>query len=158
MTAGSVDDAFRRFLGFEEPPARVSSGLLEAAPTLHFGSSLPPGPELEAARTGAGEDLAGSASQLAPLLVELRGASRGGMTPYSSFPSISVPAGTGVTDPEAYDDALRAFSNDAKIEYLAGLTRAGPPGTEDVDAATTQRALALTSAVFDATIAHTVSD
>ena len=62
----------------------------------------------------------------------------------------------GVTEQEADDDSLRTFSNDAKIEYLAGLALAGPPGTEEVDTSTTQQAVALTSAVFDAAIAHVI--
>lgn len=136
---------FRRFLEFE-PHARLSSGLLEAVSTPHFE------PAREALGAEAREDLEDRASQLAPLSAEL-GQLVARHDPTQLIPSISVPAGTGVFDQEADDDSLRTFSNDAKIEYLAGLALAGPPGTEDVATSTTQRAVALTSAVFDAAIA-----
>ena len=154
MATGSVNDVFRRFLEFE-PHARLSPGLLGTASTSHFDSSLPPGPEREAVRAEAQEDLEHRASQLAPLSAELRQLVAR-HDPTQLIPSISVPAGMGVTEQEADDDSLRTFSNDAKIEYLAGLALAGPPGTEEVDTSTTQQAVALTSAVFDAAIAHVI--
>lgn len=134
--SGSVTEMFRRFLEFE-PHARLSSGLE---------------PEREALGAEAREDLEDRASQLAPLSAELRQLVAR-HDPTQLIPSISLPASTGVFDQEADDDSLRTFSNDAKIEYLAGLALAGPPGTEDVTSSTTQRAVALTSAVFDAAIA-----
>ena len=136
---------FRRFLEFE-PHARLSSGLLDSASTPHCES------EREELGAAAREDLEDRASQLAPLSAELRQLVAR-HDPTQLIPSISVPAGTGTFEQEADDDSLRTFSNDAKIEYLAGLALAGPPGTEDVASSTTQRAVALTSAVFDAAIA-----
>lgn len=137
---------FRRFLEFE-PHARLSSGLLDSATTPHFES------EREDLAAEAREDLEDRASQLVPLSAELRQLVAR-HDPTQLIPSISVPAGTGTFEQDADDDSLRTFSNDAKIEYLAGLALAGPPGTEDVATSTTQRAVALTSAVFDAAIAH----
>ena len=146
--SGSVNEMFRRFLEFE-PHARLSSGLLEGASTPQFES------ELAALEAEAREDLEDRASQLAPLSAELRQLVAR-HDPTQLIPSISVPAGMGVFEQEADDDSLRTFSNDAKIEYIAGLALVGPPGTEDVDASTTRRAVALTSAVFDAAIAYVV--
>lgn len=74
------------------------------------------------------------------------------------IPSIAVPAGMGVNDPHADDDSQRTFSADAKIEYLAGLALAGPPGTADVDDATTRQTVKLISSVFDAAEARMFID
>ena len=104
-------------------------------------------------RAEAREDLEERASGLAPLSAELRQLVAC-HDPTQLIPSISVPAGTGTFEQDVDDDSLRTFSNDAKIEYLAGLALAGPPGIEDVTASTTQQAVALISAVFDAAIAY----
>ncbi len=74
--------------------------------------------------------------------------------PAQLIPSIAVPAGMGVDDPQADDDAQRVFSADAKIEYLAGLALAGPPGTCEVDEETTWKTASLITSVFDAAEAH----
>ena len=149
-----------RLLEFS-PDARVSPDLFEASQTPGLMSVVPPGSEREALLAEARADLESRASQLETLATELRQLVAQ-HDPVQLIPSISVPASTGVIeldaadDHEADDDAVRTFSQDAKIEYLAGLALAGPPGTGDVDATTTRRAVALASSVFDAAIAHLV--
>ena len=47
-------------------------------------------------------------------------------------------------------DAPITFSRVAKIEYLTGLALSGPPGSERVDQAVTNKAMRLTAEVFEA--------
>ena len=87
---------FRRFLEFE-PHARLSSGSLEAASTLHFDS------ERAVLRAEARGNLEDRASQLAPLSAELRQLVAR-YDPTQLIPSVSVPAGTGLWEQEADDE------------------------------------------------------
>lgn len=144
----SVKHVIRRHLEFA-PDVEMPTGLIEAASTPGVVSLIPPGPEREAVMARLKEDLEHRASRLGKLATELHQLVAR-HDPAQLIPSIAVPASMGALDPDATDDAPHTFSTDAKIEYLAGLALAGPPGTEQVDETTTRRAVALISAVFDA--------
>ena len=146
--AGSLRHVIRRHLEFS-PDVEMPDGLTEAASTPGVVSLIPPGPEREAIMAEARADLEHRASRLDTLATELRRLVAR-HDPVQLIPSIAVPASMGDLDPNAADDAPHTFSTDAKIEYLAGLALAGPPGEEDVDETTTRRAVALISSVFSA--------
>ena len=150
--AGNVINVFRRIL--ELPPdAEVPKDLVEHSPARDgfvVAYSCQPG---EAAFEGEMEDLKREASRLGQLANELRELVAR-HDPVELIASIAVPAGMGFVDPSALDDATRSFSNDAKIEYLAGLALAGPPGTAEVDEEVTRKAVALVSSVFAAALAY----
>lgn len=112
-------------------------------------STVPPGPEREAALKAMKEELGKRAAKLEELAAELLELVAE-CDPTQLIPSISVPASAGLPDATADDDATHSFSWDAKIEYILGLALAGPPGSRDVDEAVTKRVIKLLAAVFDA--------
>ncbi len=149
--AVSVTDVFRRLLEFP-PDFGIPARLLEQAPApdgfLSI-SSLPPGPERDAAGAAEMEKLKRRASKLDTLAEELRELVLQ-HDPVQLIPSIAVPAGMVLGDPASIDDATQTFSIPAKIEYLVGLTLTGPPGTAEVPIEVTRKAVRLLASVFDA--------
>lgn len=148
MATDSVTHVIRSPLEFP-PDVEMPTGLVEAGSMPGVVSLIPPGPEREAEVARLTEDLENQASQLETLATELHQLVAR-HDPVQLISSIAMPANMGVLDLSATDDAPHTFSTDAKIEYLAGLALAGPPGAERVDRATTRRAVALISAVFNA--------
>ena len=148
LATGSVGHMIRRLLEFS-PDVEMPAGIIDATSTPGVVSLIPPGPEREAVLAEVMADLEQRASQLDALATELRRLVAR-HDPMQLIPSIAVRASMGFLDPESADDAPHTFSTDAKIEYLAGLALAGPPGTEDVDETITRRAVALISSVFSA--------
>lgn len=146
--ADIVTRVIRRLLEFA-PAAGMPAGLFEPTSVPGFIASLPPGAERDAAIAENRAELERRASGLEALADELHELVAR-HDPAELIPSIAVPAGMGVDDPRAGDDAQRAFSVDAKVEYLVGLALAGPPGTGGVDEATTRQTAMLISSVFDA--------
>ena len=144
----------RRPLEFS-PDFEVPVGLTMATATPGVVAMIPPGPEREAAAAAARADLEHRASQLETLATELHQLVAR-HDPAQLIPSIAVPASMGFLDSDAVDDAPHTFSTDAKIEYLAGLALADPPGSQGVDETVTQRAVALISSVFNAVQARLV--
>ena len=153
--AGNVINVFRRLLEFP-PDAEIPKDLVEHSPApdgFVVAYSSQSGSGGEAAFAGEMEDLKREASKLGQLADELRELVAR-HDPVELIASIAVPAGLGFVDPTAQDDTTRSFSKDAKIEYLAGLALAGPPGTAAVDREVTQKAVRLVSSVFAAALAH----
>ena len=152
--AGNVIDVFRRLLEFP-PDAEIPKDLVEHSPApdgFVVAYSSQSGAAGEAAFAGEMEDLKHEASKLGQLADELRELVAR-HDPVELIASIAVPAGMVFIEPTAQDDNTRSFSKDAKIEYLAGLALAGPPGTAEVDREVTQKAVSLVSAVFAAALA-----
>ena len=154
--AGSVSSVvFRRLSGFP-PDAGMPVSLFEEAPSsdgFSFVSTLPPGPELDAAVAAEIESLQRRASQLGKLADELRELVIR-YDPVELIPSIALPAAMSFGDPTLGDDATQVFSVPAKIEYLVGLALTGPPGTGQVPGEVTQKVRSLIASVFDAAHAH----
>lgn len=116
-------------------------------------STLPPGPQLDAALAAEIESLQRRASQLGKLADELRELVLR-YDPAELIPSIAVPATMSFGDPTSGDDATQVFSVPAKIEYLVGLALTGPPGTRRVPQEATWKVRSLIASVFDAAHAH----
>ena len=127
----------------------MPTGLLKPSSTPGLMSSLAPGPQREAALAKEMAALELRASGLRALSGELYDLVAR-YDPGQLIPSIAGGASMVVGDSESVDDAPRVFSMYAKIEYLAGLALAGPPGTGDVDKVVTLNAARLVSSVFDA--------
>ena len=144
-------DVLRRLLDFP-PDAGVPVSLLEQAPPsdgFRFISSLPPGPERDAALAAEMENLKGRASKLDTLADELRELVVR-HDPVQLIPSIAVPAAMSLGNLASGDDATQTFSVPAKIEYLVGLSQTGPPGTAQVPTEVTRKAAWLLASVFSA--------
>ena len=153
--AGSVQDMSRRLLEFP-PEAGIPVDLVEQVSSpdgFRFISSLPPGPEREAALEAERESLRRGASKLDSPADELRELVLQ-HDPVELISSIAVPAAIGLGDPMSRDDATETFSAPAKIEFLVGLALSGPPGTAQVPMEVTQKAVGLLAAVFSAADAH----
>ena len=74
--------------------------------------------------------------------------------PLQLIRSIAAPTSLSVADPDAEDNAISSFSIDARIEYLVGITLAGPPGKGYVGTDTRKRILELVASVFSAELAR----
>ena len=95
-------------------------------------------------------DVSGRASQLDESVDALVGLVRS-HDPLQLIPSVTLLTSSSTwSEGTRLDDGDQTFTWEAKIEYLAGLCLAGPPGSADVAEDATLGAVELTAAVFDA--------